>query len=82
MDFPVDISIATAIVLEYIIMFLIVYMVMVFVMHITSGMKNITAALVLSTAVAVMPAAFYYIGFYGVAPFTVLNELVVSKWMF
>ncbi len=81
-DFPVDISIATAIVLEYIIMFLIVYMVMAFVMHITSGMKNITAALVLSMAVAVMPAAFYYIGFYGVAPFTVLNELVVSKWMF
>lgn len=81
-DFPFDVSIATAIILEYVIMFLIIYIVMVLVMHITSRMKNITAALVLSMAVVVMPAAFYYIGFNGISPFTVLNELVVSKWMF
>lgn len=81
-DFPVDVSIGAAIVIEYIIMFLILYAVMVFVMFISSRMKNITAAVVLSMAVIVMPAAFYYIGFSGVSVFTVLDELTVSRWLF
>lgn len=81
-DFPFDISIGMAIVIEYIIMFLILYAVMVFAMFISSRMKNITAAVVLSMAVIVMPAALYYIGFSGVSGLTVLNELVVSSWIF
>lgn len=80
--FPFDVSIAAALIIEYVVMFLIVYAVMVLIMYISSRMKNITAAVVLSMAVAVMPAAFYYIGFSGVAVFTVLDELVVSRWMF
>ncbi len=68
--------------MEYIVLFLILYAVMVIVMYISSRMKNITAAVVMSIMIIVLPAAFYYMGFSGISLFTVLDELVVSNWMF
>lgn len=81
-DFPFDVTIGMAIVIEYLIMLFLLYGVMIFVMFISSRMKNITAAVVLSMAVIVMPAALYYMGFSGVSVFTVLDNLTVSSWMF
>jgi hypothetical protein len=49
---------------------------------ISKKMNNVMASVIVSLLIAVMPAALYYIGFEKMSLLTVLNELVVSSWMF
>lgn len=81
-DFFIDISIGAALALYLILMFVILYIIMLVITLISERMKNVMASMVVCMAVAVLPAAFYYMGFSYISGFTVLNELVVSGWLF
>ncbi|MFG6377903.1 MAG: hypothetical protein K1W19_06250 [Lachnospiraceae bacterium] len=81
-DFFMDISIAAALALHLILMFVILYITMLVITLISEHMKNVMASMVVCMAVAVLPAAFYYMGFSYISGFTILDELVVSRWLF
>lgn len=80
--FFTDISIGAALVLYLTLMFVILYIIMLIITLISEHMKNVMASMVVCMAIAVLPAAFYYMGFSYISGFTILDELVVSRWMF
>lgn len=80
--FFIDISIRMSVVLYLFLMFILLYLVMLFITLISERMRNVMASMVVCMAVAVLPAALYYMGFTYISGFTVLNELVVSGWLF
>lgn len=80
-EFPVNLTIGGAMILFALAEFLILYLWMVLVTLLSMKMKNVVAALIISMALVVLPADLYYMGFEQMSLFTILNEMVTSKWM-
>lgn len=81
-QFPFAINIIGVMILVAFLTILILYAIAVAATLVSQKMNNVMASVIVNMLIFVMPAALFYIGFEKLSLFTVLNEIVVSGWIF